>query len=68
MVYTCAEDRADLDHILSNVFFRVRADSILLRALDHHGIMVADNIYWMDSDMIRILSYLDDEGGEILLP
>ena len=67
MVYTRAEGWSDLVHILMNVF-SLGTTSFLERALDKHGIIVADDVHWMDNDVIKTLTYDDDQGNEMPLP
>ena len=63
MVRTCTEGWNDLAHILMNVFSLGTA-SFLERALDKHGIIVADDVCWMDNDVIKTLTYDDDQGSQ----
>jgi hypothetical protein len=67
MVRTRAEGKADLAHVVTNVF-GLGFDNPLSKALEHHGIIIADDVRWMDYNAIEDLSYLDDQGNEVPLP
>jgi hypothetical protein len=56
-----------LTHIVSTVF-QLRVDSLLSRALDKDGVIVADDFLTLSDNEIESLTYDDEQGTETTLP
>ena len=56
-----------LTHVITNVF-ELPADHVLIAALDQAGIVEIGDVLSMPYDDITDLTYLDDQGTELVVP
>ena len=66
MVFTRADGKLALTHVIENVF-ELPDDHPMITALDQADIVEIDDVLSMPYDDILDLTYIDDQGNEVAI-